>query len=323
MPTKRSHFFESGVYRVLKQLSNNSGITSNAKQQLNNALCIIARNIASHATIMIQISQKKTISVNDIRDSVYVTLSGELCTNSIIEGEKAVVRYDKDTTTGSSRQDKAGIIFSPSIAEKFLRQFGMSKCMISKQAPIFFAACLEYISAEILDLAITSSFESKHVRITIRDLFLAVNRDKELGKLFNMMKISFLGGGVLQEIRPELLNPKKPRKRRDIAQCEKKPHRFRTGTVALRDIKKYQKMSDCLIFPKGPFTKITRSIISEYATHKKVSKDVFIVLQYYIEQYIVSILQDCVNVCIHAGRVKVMLTDIALVCNMRKIEISI
>ena len=144
-----------------------------------------------------------------------------------------------------------------------------------------------------------------------------------------MMKISFLGGGVLQEIRLELLNnpkkPKKTRKRRDLAvisQCEKKPHRFRTGTVALRDIKKYQKMSDCLIFPKGPFEKLTRSIISEYATHKKVSKDVFIVLQYYIEQYIVSILQDCVNVCIHAGRVKVMLTDIALVCNMRKIEIS-
>ena len=44
---KKTHFFEIYIIKVLKQVSEISGITANAKQQLNSALCIIAKHISS------------------------------------------------------------------------------------------------------------------------------------------------------------------------------------------------------------------------------------------------------------------------------------
>ena len=49
----------------------------------------------------------------------------------------------------------------------------------------------------------------------------------------------------------------------------------------------------------------------------KISKDVFVILQYFIEQYIVSILKDANAAAIHTGRVKLMLSDIEFICNIR------
>jgi histone H3/H4 len=56
----------------------------------------------------------------------------------------------------------------------------------------------------------------------------------------------------------------------------------------------------------------------------KISKDVFIVLQYYIEQYIISFLEDCNKATVHASRVKLMKADIIFVCSLKKMnEINI
>ena len=54
--------------------------------------------------------------------------------------------------TNSERKNKSNIIFPPSIVEKFLRNFGNTKVMVTSAAPIFFAAVLEYLCYEILDL---------------------------------------------------------------------------------------------------------------------------------------------------------------------------
>ena len=107
------------------------------------------------------------------------------------EGKKALSNFnDLEKTKGSSRQNKAGIIFPPYIMEKFLRNFGNSKLMVTSTAPIFFAAAIEYITAEILDLASISSKDFKRVRITIRDLELAIRNDEELDSLFTKLNIS-------------------------------------------------------------------------------------------------------------------------------------
>ena len=44
---KKSRFFETYISKVLKQVSDKNGITSNSKQQLNSALCIVARTVSS------------------------------------------------------------------------------------------------------------------------------------------------------------------------------------------------------------------------------------------------------------------------------------
>ena len=199
---KKYHFFETFISKVLKQVSSSSGITSNAKQQLNSALIILSKKISSIVVNLTEISKKKTISEKEVINALSIIINGDLLSKSIYEGKKALSNFnDLEKTKGSSRQNKAGIIFPPSIMEKFLRNFGNSKLMVTSTAPIFFAAAIEYITAEILDLASISSKDFKRVRITIRDLELAIRNDEELDSLFTKLNISFLGGGVLKNIK--------------------------------------------------------------------------------------------------------------------------
>ena len=79
-------------------------------------------------------------------------------------------------------------------------------------------------------------------------------------------------------------------------------------------------MSNCLTFAKFPFERVVRGIVNKNNSSMKISKDVFIILQYYIEQYVVDILKDANMAAIHAGRVKLMLTDIEFICNLRGIS---
>jgi histone H2A len=318
---KKSRFFETYISKVLKQLPNNNGITSNSKQQLNSALCVIARTISSTASRLTEIGKKKTMSDKEVCNAVKLIFSDDLAVNTIKHCINSVDKFNSENTKGSSRQGKAGIIFPPSIAEKFLRNFGYSKVMVTSSAPVFLASVLEYITVEILIMASKYSFVNKRVRITIRDLYLSVAQDHELSSLFENMGISFIGGGSIPYIHPCLIS-KKPRKKKinnlhtSLTEI-KKPHRFRQGTVAMREIKKYQKMSNCLIFAKYPFERFVRSIVNKNNYSMKISKDVFIVLQYYIEQYIVDILKQANSAAIHTNRVKLMLVDIEFICNLR------
>lgn len=319
---KKSRFFETYISKVLKQVSDKNGITSNSKQQLNSALCIVARTISLMTTRLTEIAKKKTMSDKEVSNAIRVLFSGDLAENSIREGVKSVDKFSAESSKGSSRQGKAGIIFPPSIAEKFLRNFGYSKVMVTSTAPVFLASVLEYLVAEILILSSKSATNNKRIRITIRDLQLSVGEDQELSNLFDKINVSFLGGGVVPYIHSCLV-AKKPRKKKIKTVDEtgvKKPHRFRPGTVALREIKKFQKMSNCLTFAKFPFERFVRQVVNKNNSGMKISKDVFIILQYFIEQYVVGILKDANSAAIHAGRVKLMLTDIEFISTIRGIS---
>jgi histone H3/H4 len=321
---KKSRFFETYISKVLKQVSEHNGITCNSKQQLNSCMCIITREISRMVIKLTEIAKKKTMSDKEVSNAVGIMFSGDLATNSIREGEKSVSKFNEKTSKGSSRQGKAGIIFPPSIAEKFLRNFGYSKIMVTSTAPVFLASVLEYLATEILILSSKSATNNKRIRITIRDIQLSIGEDKELSDLFKSLNVSLIGGGVIPYIHPTLIS-KKPRKKKKIVDSKngiKKPHRFRPGTVALREIKKFQKTSNCLIFAKFPFERLVRSIVKTKKDGMKISKDVFIIIQYYIEQYIVDILKDANNAAIHAGRVKLMRSDIEFICNIRRLSVE-
>lgn len=320
---KKTRFFETYISKVLKHVSVDNGITANAKQQLNSAICAISRHIARLSVRLTQISKKKTLSEKEVSNAVRLVFPGEVCVNSIAEGEESLAKFlVVDDNKNKSRQDKAGIIFPPSITEKFLREFGFTKIMVTKNAPIYLAAVLEYVTQDILQLASDMARENKRVRITIRDLELSVRTDLELNVLFDRCGITFIGGGVVPYIHQSLL-VKKPRKKKKVDQpvsSGKKPHRFRPGTVAIRDIRRFQKMSNCLIFAKHPFEQHARKIISSYNPSMKISKNVFIILQYYIERYIIQLLRDANSAAVHCNRVKLMPTDINFICNLRGYE---
>lgn len=326
---KKTRFFETYITKLLKQISETNGITSNAKQQLNSALCSIAKLISSTVIYLTEIARKKTISDKEVKNALRIVLNGELSKNAVLQGQKAVDKFsvEDNTAKGNSRQDKAGILFPPSILEKFLRNFSYSKIMVTSSAPVCLAAAIEYLTFEIIENASAYAKDNKRVRITIRDLEIGVRNDKELSDFFTKHNITFLGGGVVPFIHSSLLSKKSRKKRTkkesDVESDDKKKHRFRPGTVSIREIRRYQKMSNCLTFAKFPFEKLVRDVVAKQhavlnnqdtpSSSMKISKDVFIILQYFIEQYVVSTVRDANFAAIHAGRVKLMPIDIDFV----------
>ena len=107
---KRSHFFEIYILKVLAQISEHSSITSNAKQQLNSVLCILARHISKIALDLTIFAKKKTITEKEVGNALKIILLGELLNNSISEGEKAVINYKNYSDDTHSEQNKLNII---------------------------------------------------------------------------------------------------------------------------------------------------------------------------------------------------------------------
>ena len=321
---KKSRFFEIYIPKILKNISHTNGITNNAKQQFNSVLCFISKIISNKAYDLSILAGKKTISEKEIRNTLKFILPDNLSISSINHASNAIKTFtDKtDAVKGMSRQEKSCVVFPPSIIERFLRNFGFNKIMVTSNAPIFLAGAIEYIASEILENACTQARDKKHIRITVRDLELGVRNDKDLNSFFNDNKVTFLGGGVVPYIHPNLL-VKKPRKRTQNnntdAQEEKKKHRYRPGTVSIREIKKLQKNSNILTFAKFPFEKLVRQIIDKYTTEQiKVSKEVFVTIQYFIEQQLICLLQQANFAAIHAGRVKLITNDINFILDIKK-----
>jgi histone H3 len=96
----------------------------------------------------------------------------------------------------------------------------------------------------------------------------------------------------------------------------KKPHRFKPGTVALREIRKYQKSTDLLI-RKLPFQRLVREIAQDFKTDLRFQAAAVAALQEASESYLVSLFEDT-NLCaIHAKRVTIMNKDIQLAKRIR------
>lgn len=96
----------------------------------------------------------------------------------------------------------------------------------------------------------------------------------------------------------------------------KKPHRYRPGTVALREIRRYQKSTELLI-RKLPFQRLVREIAQEAKTDLRFQSAAIAALQEAAEAYLVGLFED-VNLCaIHAKRVTIMVRDIQLARRLR------
>ena len=97
----------------------------------------------------------------------------------------------------------------------------------------------------------------------------------------------------------------------------KKPHRYRPGTVALREIRKYQKSTELLI-RKLPFQRLVREIAQDYKTDLRFQSSAVMALQEAAEAYLVALFEDT-NLCaIHARRVTIMPKDVQLARRIRK-----
>ncbi|XP_078515035.1 histone H2A, embryonic-like [Lissotriton helveticus] len=118
---------------------------------------------------------------------------------------KKIVKQKAGPKTRSSR---AGLQFPVGRIHRFLKKGNYAQ-RIGSGAPVYLAAVLEYLTAEVLELAGNAARDNKKSRIGPRHLQLAVRNDKELNKLFSGVTIA--EGGVLPNIQAVLL-PKKTAK---------------------------------------------------------------------------------------------------------------
>ena len=105
-----------------------------------------------------------------------------------------------------SRSSKAGLAFPVGRVHRLLRKGNYAQ-RVGAGAPVYLAAVLEYLAAEILELAGNAARDNKKTRIIPRHLQLAIRNDEELNKLLGHVTIA--QGGVLPNIHAsELLVPK-------------------------------------------------------------------------------------------------------------------
>jgi histone H3 len=99
-----------------------------------------------------------------------------------------------------------------------------------------------------------------------------------------------------------------------LSQTQKR--RFRPGTKAIMEIKKYQKGTD-LLMRKGPFQRLVREITDEMHQGLRFQSNALLALQEASEAYMITLFEDC-NLCaLHAKRVTIMPKDMALARRIR------
>jgi histone H3 len=96
----------------------------------------------------------------------------------------------------------------------------------------------------------------------------------------------------------------------------KKPHRYRPGTVALREIRRYQKSTELLI-RKMPFSRLVREIAQDEKSDIRYQSTAMLATQTSSEDYLVRLFEDTLLCTIHAKRVTIMPKDIQLARRIR------
>ncbi|XP_040906868.1 uncharacterized protein LOC121190306 [Toxotes jaculatrix] len=192
------------VYKVLKQVHPDTGISSKAMSIMNSFVSDIFERIAGEASRLAHYNKRSTITSREIQTAVRLLLPGELAKHAVSEGTKAVTKQLKTNmarTKQTARKSTGGKAPRKQLATKAAR----------KSAPAT--------------------------------------------------------GGV------------------------KKPHRYRPGTVALREIRRYQKSTELLI-RKLPFQRLVREIAQDFKTDLRFQSSAVMALQEASEAYLVGLFED-------------------------------
>lgn len=205
------------IGRILKQVHPQMGINQQTRNQINKLIVEIIAKYADETYQLLQLTNKKTISALEVQTVTRLIMKGELAKQAVSEGTKAVTKHNTVfveqeenkqkgiKVTPMTLTDKAGLTMSPARVETILRYYLGGKQRLGLGANVYLAAVLEYLIAEILELAGNITRDTNRVRITNRSLLIAIRNDSELNRLARELDFVVAYGGVIPNIHLSLL----------------------------------------------------------------------------------------------------------------------
>ncbi|KAL9644426.1 hypothetical protein ABK040_013654 [Willaertia magna] len=103
---KRHESYSSYIYKVLRQVHQDIGISNKAMSIMNSFIQDIFERIANEAAQLCRVNGTKTLSSREIQTAVRLILPGELAKHAVSEGTKAVTKYQQ--TAGGGKSGKKG-----------------------------------------------------------------------------------------------------------------------------------------------------------------------------------------------------------------------
>ena len=234
------------IYRVLKQIHPETGLSGTALSAMNNMVKINIEKIMTGVNQLMLRTSKKTISAREMQSATRLTLPGELEKHAVSEGTKAVMKYkeqklrrvDQKKARSSdnklapvSRSTMAGLQFPVTRIQHLMMGLATASRK-TETAAVYLAAVCEYLMAEVIELAGNAARDNRRVRINPRYIMLAVRNDPELDKLY---RNAVFAGGILPHIDASILPAQKlkPRKPKEV-----KPQKKLTAKEKRKQAKK-------------------------------------------------------------------------------------
>lgn len=195
--------FDSFIRKVLKQVHPDTGINSKSVELMNNIIRSFFDKIMKTLSILLNKSSRKTVTSREIQFSVIMSFhgKGKITKFAISEGVKSVTKYKESKKRKLTANEPRSTAYRASLQFPVIRFWNLMKKhgtteRVSKIAAIYIAAVLEYLTAEILDLAGNVARDNNFTRIKPRHIFLALQNDAELSRISCGMLMG--GSHVLQ-----------------------------------------------------------------------------------------------------------------------------
>jgi histone H2A len=179
---------QARIYRVLKQIHPNLGISMIAMRITSDLISHLAERLLRESEFLTNfIACQKTLSIREFQSAVRLVLPGELAKHAVSLMNKSLAKIlDKETTNTRvtvSRSKRAGLSFPVALVSAFVRRHKQSS-RVGRLVPFGLAAVLEYVTAEVLELAGDQSRDDHRLRIAPRHIFFALSNDDDLSRLF-------------------------------------------------------------------------------------------------------------------------------------------